>query len=112
MPKPRPAEKPQPDQVAKLLDQQPEVRPVHKAVTHPKPAPPQQVAREEQPETEQRTFDPTDISHLLNSEPAAAPASTGRQLSKTASAGAASGTASKMSPTMWDALGWPDAGPV
>ncbi len=104
VPKPHLAEKPQPDPLAKLLDQQPEVRPVHKVVTHPKPAPPQQVAREEQPQTEQRAFDPTDISHLLNSEPAAAPASTGRQLSKTASAGAASGTASKMSPTMWDAL--------
>ena len=50
VPKPHVAEKPQPDPLAKLLDQQPEVRPVHKVVTHPKPAPPQQVAREEQPQ--------------------------------------------------------------
>jgi len=106
-PKPRPVEKPQPDLMAKLIEEspepRPEPRPVHKPVVRPRPAPP---AAEAPPQAQpaERAFDPTDISKLLNSEPASAPASTGKQLSKVASRGAASGTASAMTPNMWDAL--------
>ena len=111
--KPRPAEKTEPDQLAKLLDAAPAEatpapsHPVHKAAAHPKPAPAAQhtAAAEGTAEpTEQRNFDPTDISKMLNAEPAGAPPSTGRTASRTASRGAASGTAAKMSPTQSDAL--------
>ncbi|RYB07135.1 cell envelope biogenesis protein TolA [Lichenibacterium ramalinae] len=120
-PKTRPVEKP--DQLAKLLDQaaaepQPEAKPepksepkptpkpVHKAPAHAKPAPSQREAAADgtaEP-TDQKAFDPTDISRILNSQPAGAPPSTGRQVSKVASRGATSGTAPKMSPTQSDAL--------
>ncbi len=114
-PKPRPVEKP--DQVAKMLDQaaadpQPDAKPtppkpVHKPVSHPKPAPvprDTQAADASAEPSDQKAFDPTDISKILNSQPAGAPPSTGRQVSKTASRGATSGNAPKMSPTQSDAL--------
>ena len=113
-PKTHPVDKP--DQLAKLLDQtaaepQPEAKPApqkpaHKAPAHAKPAPSQREAAAEgtaEP-SDAKAFDPTDISRILNSQPAGAPPSTGRQLSKTASRGATSGNAPKMSPTQSDAL--------
>lgn len=110
-PKPHPVDKP--DQMAKLLEQtaadpQPAPpRPAHKPATHARPAPaPRETAAADgtAPPSEQRSFDPTDISRMLASEPAGAPPSTGRQVSKVASRGAPSGNAPKMSPTQSDAL--------
>ena len=107
-----------PDQMEKLLDQeatdpQPDAKPtpakpVRKPAPHPtKPAPaPREAAAADgtaEP-SDQKAFDPTDISRMLAATPAGAPPSTGRQVSKTASRGAASGTAPKMSPTQSDAL--------
>ncbi len=109
----RPVDKPDP--MAKLVDEtadtQPDpkpapAKPVHKAA-HAKPAaaPRETAAAEGTAEpTDQKAFDPTDISRILNAQPAGAPPSTGRQLSKTASRGATSGNAPKMSPTQSDAL--------
>jgi colicin import membrane protein len=111
----RPAPK-KPDQLAKLLDQQPDdadaaadakpvPKPVHKAPAHAKPAPTQTAAADGTAEpSDQKAFDPTDISRILNSQPAGAPPSTGKTLSKTASRGATSGNAPKMSPSQSDAL--------
>ncbi len=109
---PRPVEKP--DQMAKLLDQtadeaqpdpKPTPKPVKKPPTHAKAAPRDTPAADGTAEpSDQKAFDPTDISRMLNSQPAGAPPSTGKQISKVASRGATSGTAAKMSPTQSDAL--------
>ncbi len=94
-PKPRP-EKPKPDQLAKLLDQQPEDKPVHKAIARPKPA-------EEQP-SDQHTFDLTDITRLLSHDAPSQTASTGRQISRVKVAGSETGAAQKMAASLWDQL--------
>ena len=95
-PKPRP-EKPKPDQLAKLLEQQPDERPVHKAVARPK-------AAEEQPQPDQHTFDLTDISRLLSREAPSQTASTGHQISRVKVAGSETGAAQKMAASLWDQL--------
>ncbi|WP_237482470.1 cell envelope biogenesis protein TolA [Lichenibacterium dinghuense] len=110
----RPAPK-KPDLMAKLLDQTqddaeptPEPKPAPKpAKAHAKPAPAQRqtaAADSTAAPSDSKAFDPTDISHILNAQPAGAPPSTGRTLSKTASRGATSGNAPKMSPSQSDAL--------
>ena len=112
----RPAPK-KPDQMAKLLEQNQEdadptpdakptpAKPVHKAAPHAKPAPTQTAAADGTAEpSDSKAFDPTDISKILNAQPSGAPPSTGRTLSKTASRGATSGNAPKMSPSQSDAL--------
>ena len=102
-----------PDAMAKLLDEtaatQPDAkpaRPVHKPTrAKPAPAPRETAAADGTAEpTDQKAFDPTDISRMLNAQPSGAPPSTGRQVSRTASRGATSGNAPKMSPTQSDAL--------
>lgn len=115
-PPPKTRQVDKPDQLAKLLDQaaaepQPDPKPApqkpaHKAPAHAKAAPsPHETAADGTAEpSDQKAFDPTDISRILNAQPAGAPPSTGRQLSKAASRGATSGTAPKMSPTQSDAL--------
>ncbi len=103
-----------PDQMAKLLDQQqddadptpdpkPAPKPVHKVAAHAKPTQTAAADGTADP-SDQKAFDPTDISKILNAQPAGAPPSTGKTLSKTASRGATTGNAPKMSPTQSDAL--------
>ncbi len=118
-PPPKVPERPvpkKPDQMAKLLDQQDDAdpapdakptpaKPAHKPAPHAKPAPTQTAAADGTAEpSDQKAFDPTDISRILNTQPAGAPPSTGKTLSKTASRGATSGNAPKMSPSQSDAL--------
>ena len=86
--------KPKPDQLAKLLDQ-PDDTPVRKAIAHAKPV-------EEQ--TDQRQFDPTDISRLLSREAPSRKASTGHEISHAKVAGSETGAAQKMAASLWDQL--------
>ncbi len=75
-PKPRP-EKPKFDQLAKLLDQQPD---------------------------DQHQFDLTDISRFLSKEAPSQKASTGREISRVKVAGSETGAAQKMAASLWDQL--------
>ena len=92
LPPTKPA-KPQPDQIAKLSEETPDPKPVHRPAARATPAPPTD-----------RTFDPTDISKILNADAPSGAISTGSKLSKVASRGAASGHDTQMSPNLWDAL--------
>jgi len=90
-PRPKEPEPPKVDQVAKLLEQKKDDKPAQKAKSGDEQA-------------MKAKTDPTEISRLLSREQAQQRASTGQQLSKTASLGTASANAPKMSPSLWAAL--------
>jgi colicin import membrane protein len=99
--KPKPVEPPKkpepkfkPDEVAKLLDRE-----------KPKEQPPKQAPKsgDERAEPTDK-FDLSDINRFLNKEAPQRKASTGRELQQVASLGAPTASASKMSPSLWNAL--------
>ena len=109
--KPRPTPKPpkvvpKPDQLAKLLDQEPADQPAERPT--PKttskavraPAPPAAAQTDDQ----SHTFDLTDISRLLSHDAPAQKAATGREQSKLASLGSATAHADRMAPSLWGQL--------
>ncbi|MDX7953953.1 cell envelope biogenesis protein TolA, partial [Lichenihabitans sp. Uapishka_5] len=100
---------PKPDQLAKLLDQeptdQPSPKPTPKAAKAARqPAPPQPAAPPEQTDAQSHNFDLTDISRLLSHDAPAQKAATGREPSKVASLGSATAHADKMAPSLWGQL--------
>ena len=84
-----------PDQVAKLLAEKPVDKPVQKPAARPKSG---------DETTDTRRFDLADISQLLSKDMPQRRASTGRELQQVASLGAASASATQMSPSLWAAL--------
>ncbi len=90
-PRPKEPEPPKVDQVAKLLEQSKDIKPAQKAKTGDEQA-------------MKAKTDPTEISRLLSREQAQQRASTGQQVSQTASLGTATANAPKMSPSLWAAL--------
>ncbi len=104
-PPPRPAppkeepKKPEfkPDQLAKLLEEQ-------KQKEQPKQPDKAQSKPKSGEEAETHKFDAADINRLLSKEAPQRKASTNAQLQQVASLGAANASATKMSPSMWDAL--------
>lgn len=97
-PKPTP-KPPKPDQLAKLIEDTPDDKPVAKPRPQPTPKP------QADAEPQEHTFDLTDISKLLSGSSApAAKASTGQAQTKVASLGSQTAHASKMAPTLWGQL--------
>jgi colicin import membrane protein len=90
-PRPKEPEPPKVDQVAKLLEQSKDNKPAQKPKTGDEQA-------------MKAKTDPTEIARLLSREQAQQRASTGQQVSQTASLGTATANAPKMSPSLWAAL--------
>ena len=112
--KPRPVPKPpkavpKPDQLAKLLDQEPTDQPADKptpkaAKAARQPAPQQPPSPPQQTEEQSHSFDLTDISRLLSHDAPAQKAATGRAPSKVASLGSPTAHDDKMAPSLWGQL--------
>jgi colicin import membrane protein len=90
-PRPKEPEPQKVDQVAKLLEQSKDNKPAQKPKTGDEQA-------------MKAKTDPTEIARLLSREQAQQRASTGQQVSQTASLGTATANAPKMSPSLWAAL--------
>lgn len=91
-PKPR-DEKPKLDQVAKLLDD--------RKREEQKPAARPRTGEQDQPPSK---YDPSSIRRMLSRETPQQTASTGREVSRTASLGTATASAERMSPSLWGQL--------
>ncbi len=97
-PEPKAAEKPKDDkprldQVAKLLEDR--KREEHKPAAKPR------TGESEQPPSK---YDPANIKRMLSREAPQQTASTGREVSRTASLGTATASAQRMSPSLWGQL--------
>jgi colicin import membrane protein len=103
-PKDAPAEKSAParerDQLAKLLERE-EQKPLEKRPVE-KPVPKPKSGDDAEPRTQK--FDPGNISRFLSKERPQRKSATGPELQQVAALGAATGSAAKMSPMLWDGL--------
>ena len=97
------------DPIARQLDQQRPPEPVKQAalkpdVPTPVPAPAPKPAAVQPAPTPQRSFDPSSIKDIINRDKPAQTAATAPEVSQTASIGAPTQSAPKMSPTLMAAL--------
>lgn len=99
---------PKPDQLAKLLDQEPDDQPAAKptpkatkAARHEAQQPP---SAPQETDVQSHNFDLTDISRLLSHDAPSQKAATGREPSRVASLGSATAHADTMAPSLWGQL--------